>query len=429
MISRKIFRHPLTWVILAAAIVMSALMSLGYLGAFLSPESQAHDAPFVIVNEDQGVTVGGQQVNFGQQVLASITAPNPALGDKVDWIVLPTREDALNRLRDNRAYAAIVIPATYSNEMAALMQPGATTPPPPATIDILLNSAAGAYPTNLAKQVTSGAVAQVSGTVNAQLVKAFGGPTAQIPVALSPVLTTPVVANTLDAQPTGPHTAGSNSPFYYALLLMLAGFVGMDIIYLGLDMVTGRSQASPRIERLRGDAVPLSPVHSWSTRVLLSLGLALIAGLLEVGVAVGMLNMATDRIVPLILFGMLAILTSAIFTLFFLTAFGTPGLLIAIILQTFIGAPSARGIFPKEMLPSIYQWAGDVLPLRYITDGVRAIMFYDGRGEAGLTRAVIALAIMAVAGVILSGLIARWQESRMSPDIEIDPFPEPATAL
>lgn len=124
MISRKIFRHPLTWVILVTAIVMSALMSLGYLGAFLSPESQTHDAPFVIVNEDQGATVGGQQVNFGQQVLAFITAPNPALGDKVDWIVLPTREDALNRLGDNRAYAAIVIPATYSNEMAALMQPG-----------------------------------------------------------------------------------------------------------------------------------------------------------------------------------------------------------------------------------------------------------------------------------------------------------------
>ncbi len=184
--------------------------------------------------------------------------------------------------------------------------------------------------------------------MNAQLVKALGGPTTQIPVALSTVLANLVVANTLDVQPTGPHSAGSNSPFYYALLLMLAGFVGMDIIYLGLDMVTGRSTATPRIERLRGDAVPLSPAHSWSTRVLLSLGLAIIAGLLEVGVAVGMLNlatdrivplmafgmlnMATDRIVPLMAFGMLAIFTSAIFTLFFLTAFGTPGLLMAIIL-------------------------------------------------------------------------------------------------
>lgn len=158
MISGRIFRHPLTWVILVAAIVMSALMSLGYLGAFLSPESQTHHAPFVIVNEDEGAIISGQQVNLGEQVLASITAPNPDLGDKVGWIVLATREDALDRLGENRAYAALVIPATYSNEMAALMQPAAATPLAPATIDVLLNSAAGAYPTNLAKQVTSGAV-------------------------------------------------------------------------------------------------------------------------------------------------------------------------------------------------------------------------------------------------------------------------------
>ncbi len=78
------------------------------------------------------------------------------------------------------------------------------------------------------------------------------------------------------------------------------------------------------------------------------------------------------------------------------------------------------------MLPTIYQWAGDVLPLRYITDGVRAIMFSDGNGAAGLTRAIIALAIMAVVGVILSGIIARWKEFRMSPEVSSDPVPSVA---
>jgi len=411
MVSRQIFRRPMTWVILGAAIIMAVLMSLGYLGAFLSPESHTHHAPFVIVNEDQGATIGGQQANLGDQVLAAITAPNPALGDKVDWIVLPTREDALSRLHDNKAYAAIVIPATYSNEIAALMQPG-TTPPAAASIDVLLNSAAGAYPTNLAKQVTTSAVTQVSASVHGQLVKGLGGETAQVPLALAPVVADPVVANTIDAQPTGSHTAGSNSPFYYALLLMLAGFVGMDIIYLGLEMVIGRSTVSPRLERIRGRVVALGPLQAWSTRVILSVILAIAAGILQAWVAIGWLGMATDEIAPLIGFGMLAIFVSAIFTLFFLTAFGTPGLLIAIIIQTFIGAPAARGIFPKEMLPTFYQWAGNLVPLRFIADGVRAIMFYDANGDAGLTQGVIALIVMAILGLILSGLIAWWQDRR-----------------
>lgn len=440
---RTVFRNPMTWAQLVATILMAGLMTLGYMGAFLSPESHTHGAPFIVVNEDQGVTAGGQTMNFGAQVLQGITATTPETGDKVAWTVLDSRADAEQRLAEDRAYAAIVIPATYSQQIAALMQGGApsatttqssaatpsasastpasatpaaattasaATPPQPATIDILLNSAAGAYPTNLAKSVSATAVAAISGEVRTQLVQALGGESAQIPVALSSVLANPVVENVIDQQPTGPHTAGGNSPFYYALLLMLAGFVGMDILYLGLEMIMGRSAVSRIVGMLRGAAVPLSPLQAWGTRVILSAALAIVGSLVQAGVAIGLLDMAVDRVMPLVLFGMLAIFTSAIFTLLFLTLFGTPGLLLAILVQTFLGAPSARGIFPKEMLPDFYQKAGTVLPLRYITDGVRSIVFYDANGAAGLTRGIAGLAIICAISLGLSGLVAWWQE-------------------
>lgn len=464
---RTVFRNPMTWAQLVATILMAGLMTLGYMGAFLSPESHTHDAPFIVVNEDQGVMAGGQTMNFGAQVLQGITATNPETGDKIAWTVLDSRADAEQHLAEDRAYAAIVIPATYSQQIVALMQGGApsattaasataqspsatpsasastptsatpaaattgatttatTTAPQPATIDVLLNSAAGAYPTNLAKSVSATAVATISGEVRTQLVQALGGESAQIPVALSSVLANPVVENVIDQQPTGPHTAGGNSPFYYALLLMLAGFVGMDILYLGLEMIMGRSAVSKVVGMLRGAAVPLSPLQAWGTRVILSAALAIVGSLVQAWVAVGLLDMAVDRVVPLVLFGMLAIFTSAIFTLLFLTLLGTPGLLLAILVQTFLGAPSARGIFPKEMLPDFYQKAGTVLPLRYITDGVRSIVFYDANGAAGLTRGITGLAIICAISLVLSGIVAWWQERGHTTG---DPFPAASEA-
>ncbi|MGC4189754.1 MAG: DUF3533 domain-containing protein [Thermomicrobiales bacterium] len=459
---RTVFRNPMTWAQLIATILMAGLMTLGYMGAFLSPESHTHDAPFLIVNEDKGVTIDGQAMNFGTQVLEGITATNPETGDRIAWTVLDSRADAERQLAEDRAYAAIVIPETYSQQLASLMQAGsastpATTPTPtanatpatsastpvagttdatttsttpaelqPATIDVLLNPAAGAYPTNLAKSVSSTAIESVSAQVRTQLVQALGGDSAQIPVAFSSVLANPVVATVIDQQPTGAHTAGGNSPFYYALLLMLAGFVGMDILYLGLEMIVGRSAVSKIVGMLRGAAVPLSPLQAWGTRTILSAALAVIGSLVQAWVAVGLLDMAVDRVMPLVVFGMLAIFASAMFTLLFLTALGTPGLLLAILAQTFVGAPSARGIFPKEMLPEFYQLAGTVLPLRYITDGVRAIVFYDANGAAGLTRGVIGLAIIATASLILGGAIAWWQNRRAMAHTEPTPAVTPA---
>lgn len=406
----RVFRHPMIWGMLVVTVIMGMLMTLGYLGAFLSPEDHTHDAPFVLVNEDQGVEISGQTTNFGEQVVAAITSSD-AFGDKVEWHVLDSRDAALETLGDNEAYAAIVIPALYSQQIAAISQAATTGTATPATIDVIMNSGAGAYTRNLATTVTTGTIATISDSVETQLVTALGGDTAQVPVALADILTDPVVANTSDVAPTGGHTAGGNAAFYYALLLMLGGFVGMDVIFLGLEMFMGRSVATRIVARVRGEAVPLTSFQSWATRVGVSALLAIVGGAAQAWVAIGWLNMAVDETWPLVFFGMLAIFTSAMFTLLFLTLLGTPGLLLAILVQTFLGAPSARGIFPKEMLPTFYQWMGDILPLRYITDGVRAIMFYGADADAGVTRGIVGLAIIAAVSFVVSGLYA-WVTSR-----------------
>jgi hypothetical protein len=59
-------------------------------------------------------------------------------------------------------------------------------------------------------------------------------------------------------------------------------------------------------------------------------------------------------------------------------------------------------------------------PLRQILDGVRAILYFDAKGAAGLTRAWVATAIGLVFWVSLGALVTIWYDRkgmyRMLPD-------------
>src|SRR5690606_22513474 len=92
---------------------------------------------------------------------------------------------------------------------------------------------------------------------------------------------------------------------------------------------------------------------------------------------------------------LLAMVAIGALTLLLITLFSLPGILIGLLVTTILGVPSAFGIFPSEMMPRFYQVLGDVLPVRYLSDAVRSLLFFDGRGDAGLTRGVWVLAIYA----------------------------------
>jgi hypothetical protein len=46
------------------------------------------------------------------------------------------------------------------------------------------------------------------------------------------------------------------------------------------------------------------------------------------------------------------------------------------------------------------------IPMRYLTDGLRALMFFDGRGSAGLTTALWVLIGWGLASILASAFIA-----------------------
>jgi uncharacterized phage infection (PIP) family protein YhgE len=144
----------------------------------------------------------------------------------------------------------------------------------------------------------------------------------------------------------------------------------------------------------------------WRAKVVLAMAMAPVAALLETVMAVNVLGMDTSSWVKTFLFAWLGIAAIAAITLVFLTAFGILGELVAVIFITIFGVPSALGVFPSYAVPAFFKFTSSWHPMRYATDGARAIIFYGARGGAGLSAAVAVLAAYLVGAVAVGGLIA-----------------------
>ena len=387
------------------AALFAFIMTFSYLGAFLDPEGNIRGVPFALVNEDEGAVVAGQAFNFGQEVVAEVTSPTSELGDRVDWTMLSTREEAAARIHDDRSYAAIVIPADFSARLVQILIPG-TSSPAAAEIEVLTNPAAGAFAGVASQQLVTGIVDRVSETAQQRLLQTAASVGLTIPPQSAVAMSEPVQQKVTVEAPIGLKTGRGMAPFYFALMMMLAGYLGAIAISFSVDFQAGVRDLVVFSRRVSRPSRQLSVFRLWFTKVPLVVIMAALAGALQTWMAVGLLDMPAPHPVWLGLFAALGILAVAMTTLVLLTALGETGITVALLLTTIFGVPSAGGVYPIELLPQFFRFLARWLPLRYMTDGARALLFFDARGTAGLTRALVVLGIYATGGLVLGGLVA-----------------------
>ena len=413
-IDLAILRHPLTWAFVVVAALLAFVTTFSYLGGFVDPVGNMHNMPLAIVNEDAGASAAGQQLNFGDEVLQAVLAPNPQLGDAVKWSVLPSRSEALDRIGRDRYYAAIVVPRDFSARVVALADPKPDSRL--AQIEILTNPASGSIAGVESQAIASAAVASVSNTTSARLVALLNAGGATVAPGAAPALADPVRAQITIAQPIGPKSARGLAPFYFAVMMTLGGFIGANVVSVGVDFVTGTVHLDVLSARLRRRPLELSRLSVWRTKLGLTLVMSAFAGVLETWMAVGILGMDAPNAFMLGLFAVLGVAAIATVTVLFITAFGTAGLVLGVLFTTIFGVPSAGGVYPLEMVPPFFRFLAGWLPLRYMTDGTRSLLFFDGRGDAGLTTAIWVLAAYLVgasaAGAATAFAIDRLIESR-----------------
>lgn len=402
------------WLLVLVAVVVAAVTSFGYLGGFLAPDADARALPILIVNLDQGAAVGSTSLRFGEEVVDQLRRPNPTLGDTVAWRVVPSRDAALTQVDEDAAYAALIIPADFSARLAAIATAGATQP---ARIEVLTDPASGSYSGAYSQAIAASAVDQVSRQSARQLASTLDGLGVKLSPTVALTVGRPVEATVTVAHPVGARGGRGLAPFYFAVVVVVAALFATSALNVAVDVAAGKQTLSVLGRQIRFGTLTRrrDAVGSVRTKLLLAAPVSTAVGVTVSAVALGPLDMTVDRPWLLAAYAVLGAAATAAVTLALYTAFDLAGSVLAALFLVIYGVPSSGGVYPVEALPTFFRFLHSWLPLRFLTDAARALIFGGGPPNV-VGRAAASLGAYMAAGVALAFAAARYTGRREAPD-------------
>ncbi|MFE2525596.1 YhgE/Pip domain-containing protein [Streptomyces sp. NPDC059382] len=404
-------RRPRPWLVPTVLTgLLALLLSLLYMGGIVNPAWDLHDLPIALVNDDTGKPPAGQKENLGAQVTTAIAADTG--GGKADWRTL-TRAQAQDQLDSGKVYGALVVPAGFTNTVTALTTSRATEQP---TITVLTNPGKGSLGSSLASQITTKAAHQASQSLGRQLTASAGtrsSPTVRL------LLADPVNVVTRVGHPIGTNSGLGLTAFYYTLLLVLAGFMGGNVISNGVDTALGYADNEIGPWHTRRPTVPINRTQTLLLKMTMTAGITLLSASLVLFACVVVLGMDASHVPLLWIFSFCAALAVGLGVQAINAAFGGIGQLVSMFVFIVLGLPSSGATVPLQAVPGFYRFLSHFEPMRQLSDGVRAILYFDARGDAGLTRSWIMMAVGAALallfGFAMTGYYDRKGLKRLTP--------------
>ena len=389
--------------IVITLVVLAALAAF-YLGGILNPMTNLRHFPIAVVNEDAGPT--------GAQVLKGLLS-NFDKDDAYDVRVL-SHDEAKRQLDTAQIYGVAVIPPNFSSKLQAYaksaVDPGRVERP---VIVVSTNPRAGTLGANIAGQTLTRAITLVDRLVGQRLSQEVAQQLGNkpMPAAVTLMLGNPIEVQSAmhNALPDG--TGNGLSAFYYALLLLLAGFTGSIVISMLADSMLGFVPAEFGPAYRFAEQVQISRLRALYIKWALMIVLAVLASGTYLLVA-AKLGMPIQHAVPLWLYGAFAIAAVGITSTSLIAILGAPGLLVSIFVFVIIGLPSAGATVPLQAAPQFFGWLANFEPMHQVFLGTRALLYFDGRADAGLSRALIMTAIGLVIGLLLGAVITYLYDRR-----------------
>jgi YhgE/Pip-like protein len=405
--TKKVWAVPL---IVVSVVIM--VITLIYIGAIVDPTAHLRGLPVVVVDQDAGAATAKGRVDLGQDVVRALTR-TPAVSRRLG-ITVSTLSAAEAQMNRNAAYATVVIPRGFTASVLALTKSGDRDPLP--RVELLANGRAGTLGVSLAEGVLTPALSDVSRKIGHDL-RATAAP-GSAPAAL---LAAPVTVTTVAYRPLPARSGAGLSAFYIGLLVTMCGFIGATAVNSSVDAALGyaTSEFGPwwkqrlprRITRWQ------TLLAKWVIAVPATL---LFTGLL-IAMAVGVLGMDAPHWFELWMYSWFAAAVIAVGTLALFAALGTLGQVVALLVFVYLALASSGGSVPVQALPGFYQFVAIFEPLRQMLGAMRAILYFNARGDAGLDRGLILTAIglgfWVVVGVVVTRLYDRKGLDRISPQL------------
>ncbi|MEY9964785.1 YhgE/Pip-like protein [Streptacidiphilus sp. MAP12-16] len=401
-----LLRRPKLWLIpTVLSGLLALLLSLLYMGGILNPNQDLHRLPIAIVDADRGQPLPGQQQNLGAQVTQAITTA-AAPGNPVDWRQL-TPSQVSDQLASGKIYGALEIPADFTASVAALTTANASARP---TITVLTNPGVGSLGSSLASQITQKAAHQASLAVGQQL--AASPATAGATATTRLLLADPITVTTQVGHPLGQHSGLGLSAFYYTLLLVLAGFLGANIINSGVDTALGYADNEIGPWHTRRPTVPIDRTQTLLLKMAMTAAITILTTTLVMVATIAVLGMDASHLPLLWVYSYCASLAVSLGVQAINAAFGGIGQLVSMFVFIVLGLPSSGATIPLQAVPGFYRFLSIFEPMRQLSGGVRAILYFDARADAGLARAWTMIAIGFAAALVFGFGMTRYYDRK-----------------
>jgi uncharacterized phage infection (PIP) family protein YhgE len=385
--------------ILATLALMSALAAL-YLGGILNPITNLRHFPIAVVNEDAGP--------WGAKLVEGLVAQ----ADKNTYdIRVLSHDEAQRQLDDAKVYGELLIPPTFSSNLgdfgASAVSPSHSDRP---SVTIFTNQRAGTLGSGIAGQTLTKAMtianSQVGKNLSAQVSDEVSAQTGGTPLsgASATVLANPIDVKSAVYKPL-PNGAGSGlSAFYYALLLLLAGFTGSIVVSTLVDSMLGYVPAEWGPVYRLAEQVRISRLQTLVVKWAIMVMLGLLTSAIYMAIAHG-LSMPIPLGWQLWLYGVFAISAVGITSSSLIAVLGSMGLLFSMLVFVILGLPSAGATVPLEAVPPFFRWLAEFEPMHQVFLGVRSLLYLNGHADAGLSQALVMTSVGLVIGLLMGGII------------------------
>jgi uncharacterized phage infection (PIP) family protein YhgE len=409
--------HPRTWAIpivflLGLAILFPAI----YLSATVDPQKHLVGLPV-------GLVVAEQSIDAPRSAARSVAdAIEEGAGTEIAFTRM-TASEVDEGMRTDSIAGAVVIPADFDRSIASLL-PGSDPVTVP-TVEVLTNAGDGGLSAGLLTANVSPLLRGVAAGLGAELVAAGG---AALPAANVALLATPFSVSTA-AYAELPANAGlGTSAFYFALVLVLLGFVGAAMISPIVDSALGfaPSEVGPIVQRR--PYVTATRLQTLVAKFGILVAGAPVAAVLAQLVATGIVGIPVSHPVMLWLFSTATIMAIGTSALTVSAIFGNGvGALVNTMFFIALSMTSSGGTVPLAATPPFFRWLAEFEPFRAVVDGIRALFYFGGDADAGLaeawTRVAIGGAIGILLGVAVTVLYGRVRTFTRHPALE------PSTAI
>jgi YhgE/Pip-like protein len=391
------------------ALLMSLLSAL-YIGGIVDPKKSLHDFPIALVNSDEGDTLpSGAPADFGGQIADGLLKG-------VDPSKVSLRPMGIAQAQDGMAsgdlYGAIVVPSDFTKRMVILAEAGVVAGDvDKPVITVLTNPRAGTLASSLVTTIGDQALDAANTTVGQQVTKTVSDSvTAPISGAAALTLAQPIDVVVTPYNPLPDGTGLGLAAFYYALLLLLAGFTGAMVVSALVDGALGftPTEYGPFFKHRR--TVSISRLQTMFVKWVIMVAIGMLVSALYLWISTS-LGMPSPHSLLLWMYGALAIAAVGITATSIVSVFGTAGLLINLILFIVLGLPSAGATIPLEATPKIFGWLAQFEPMHQVFVAVRSILYFDARADAGLTHGLAATFVGLMIGLVF-GLVTVWYYDR-----------------